>query len=118
MGHLDAVKAALLAVTLVSWAALSRAMLATDQARRLNNAGCAICFLATAGITRLTFTAVETRIQIAAFGVAAALLIGQRVAAAGSHESRIGRWACCLLGTTVGAVAMRELVHKYLERWI
>ena len=117
MGHLDAVKAALLAATLLSWVALARAMLGGDRSGGLGNAGCAIAFLVTAGVTRLTFTEVETRIQILGFGIAAAALVAWGVSAA-PRDARLTRWACCLLGTAIGAVATRELVHRYLERWL
>ena len=117
MGHVDAVKAALLAATLLSWAALARAMLGGDRPGGLGNAGCAIAFLVTAGITRLTFTEVETRVQIAGFGVAAAVLVA-RGATAVDRDAKLSRWASCLLGAAVGAVATRELVHRYLERWL
>ena len=117
MGHLDAVKAALLAATLVSWAVLAYTMLDEGRQRGLGNVGCAVAFLVTAGITRLTFTEVETRIQIAAFGIAAALLVARQVSTS-RHDAKLGRWVCCLFGTIAGAVLTRELVHHYLERWL
>ena len=117
MGHLDAVKAALLATTLLSWVALARAIMGGDRSGSLGNAGCAIAFLLTAGITRLTFTEVETRIQILGFGLTAAALVA-RGASAANRGAQVRRWIYCLLGTTIGAVTTRELVHHYLERWL
>ena len=117
MGHLDAVKAALLATTLLSWVALARAIVGGDRSGSLGNAGCAIAFLLTASITRLTFTEVETRIQILGFGLTAAVLVA-RGASATNREAHLRRWVYCLFGTTVGAVTTRELVHHYLERWL
>lgn len=117
MGHVDAVKAVLLAATLLSWAALARAMLGGDRPGGLGHAGCAIAFLVTAAITRLTFTEVETRVQIAGFGVAAAVLVARGVTGA-DLNAKLSRWARCVLGAAVGAVTTRELVHHYLERWL
>ena len=117
MGHLDAIKAALLAATLLSWVALVRAMLGGRRSGGLGNGGCAIAFLATAAITRLTFTEVETRVQILGFGIAAAALIAWGVSSA-QRDAKLTRWGCCVLGTAVGAVVTRELVHHYLERWL
>ncbi len=117
MGHVDALKAVLLGATLCAWVALAVLMLRPGRTGAPGNAGCALAFLGTAALTRLTFTEVETRVQITAFGVAAALFVARQVAVRDAGP-KLQRWASCMAGTVVGAVVVREVVHHYLERWL
>lgn len=115
MGHVDVLKLFLLASTLVAWALLVVVMVGPPGLRVGGHLGSALAFLLAAGITRLTFTEVETRIQITAFCTAAALLVARQTAGAAGGD-RLARWAACAAGTVVGAVVVRELVHHVLER--
>ena len=114
MGHVDSLKLVLLGSTLVAWALLVVVMVGPRGVRVGGNVGSALAFLLAAGITRLTFTEVETRIQITAFCAVAALLVARQTRGA-LGGVRLARWASCAAGTVVGAVVVRELVHHVLE---
>lgn len=117
MGHLDVIKEALLVATGCAWVALVFAMLGPARLRVGGDRACAIAFLITAGITRLAFTEVYTRLQIALFCAAAGILVA-RQASATLTGTKLRRWGACVGGTIVGAVVSREAVHHYLSQWI
>ena len=117
MGHLDVIKAMLLVATGCAWIALVLAMLGPARLRLGDDKACAIAFLITAGVTRLAFTEVYTRLQIALFCAAAGILVAKQ-ASATLTGTKLRRWTSCAGGTIVGAIVSREVVHHYLWHWI
>ena len=117
MGHVGPLKDAILAAAVLSWAALGASLLGVGRFRLSGYGEHAAAFLVAAALTRLAFTHVETRWQIAAFASLAAVYALAQARWVGGEEAG-GRWAASMVGIVLGAVATREVVHHVLERWL
>ncbi len=76
----------------------------------------AALFGVVAAVTRATLTEQETRWQIAALAVAAALFETVRRRRAGGSNGGPG-WMASTTGAIVGAVLVRHVAHVYFWRW-
>ena len=110
-------KIAVLALAVLSWTVLAAFLVGVGRFRPHGAFDRAVAFLLTATMTRLAFTHVHTRWQIAAFVAVASLAVAAQAARTGLGAAAV-RWAASVSGIVVGAVVTREIVHHYLERWL
>ena len=109
-------KEAALLLAALSWAGLAISLVGVGGLRLRGTLDRAAVFLVAAALTRLAFTHVRTRWQIAAFVLVASVAVAARMTKTGVGGAAV-RWAASVGGIVVGAVATREIVHHVLERW-
>lgn len=113
----DDLKEAALLLAALSWAGLAVFLVGVGPLRLRGVLDRAAVFLVAATMTRLAFTHVRTRWQIAAFVLVASVAVMARIARTGPGGAAL-RWAASVAGIVVGAVSTREFVHHVVERWL